>query len=90
MKSHIAIFRFTLPPGQSIGPSSLKSLWVRACRSVDVSVGRQVGGFASKGRPTYSLYAPQKLQGLAEIESRLRRLFEESKLTVTLTALHLG
>lgn len=83
MKHQIAIFRFTLGPSQSIGPAQLHALWAHACQTPDVSVGRTPGA-----RPTYSLYASQRLQNLPLVEKRLRQLLDDSKLNASLTALH--
>ncbi|RPE81921.1 hypothetical protein [Vulcaniibacterium tengchongense] len=88
MKHHIAMFKFTLGNDQSIGPAALQALWARACRSSNVSVGRQRPDFGGHGKATYSLYAPQQLPDLPEVEIRLRRLLEESKLSASLVALH--
>ena len=87
MKHQIAMFKFTLGTGQSIGPSALLALWKRACQSQHVSVGRQAGPFGDD-RPTYALYAQQHLEDLAQVESRLRSLLEESHLRASLTPLH--
>lgn len=85
MKSHIALFRFTLLSGQSIGPTSLRQLWSRACGTTDVDVGRQS---LPGGRYTYSLYASQQLTNLAAVERRLRLLLENARLSASLSALH--
>lgn len=84
MQSCMAIFRFTLDPGQSIGPVPLRALWARACQTPRVGVGRNLIG----GRAMYSLYASHQLRDLPEVERRLRRLLEENDLNATLTALH--
>jgi len=88
-KPQIAMFRFTLGTGQSIGPRDLQSLWVRACRLPDASVGC-VPEPRFEDKATYSLYAPQGLEGLAEVEKRLRGLFNERNLRVSLTCMHAG
>lgn len=89
MKHQIAMFKFTLGNGQSISPSALQSMWVRACQTPNVSVGRQAGGgFGSDGRAVYSLYASQQLPDLLQVELRLRRMFEDAKLAASLVALH--
>lgn len=82
------MFKFTLGNGQSISPSTLQSMWVRACQTPHVSVGRQAGGFGSDGRAVYSLYASQQLPDLPQVELRLRRMFEDAKLAASLVALH--
>ncbi|QSX77856.1 hypothetical protein [Agrilutibacter solisilvae] len=88
MKPQIAMFKFTLGTGQSIGPVALQTLWIRACQSPDVSVGRQPARFGAEDRPTYALYASQHLEDLPQIELRLRRLLEESKLRFSLVPMH--
>lgn len=87
MKHQIAIFRFTLGHGQSIGPAELQALWARACRTPHVSVGRAHGAHGSD-KPTYSLYASQRLEDLPDVEQRLRNLLDQSKLRASLIALH--
>jgi hypothetical protein len=89
MKHQIAMFKFTLGNGQSIGPTALQTLWVRACQSPHVSVGRQPAGTRGDDRPSYSLYASQHLENLPQVEMRLRRLLEESNLAASVVALHL-
>ena len=81
------MFKFTLGNGQSISPSALQALWVSASQSKHVSVGRELGGFG-ENRPTYSLYAQQQLADLHQVEMRLRRLLEESKLSAAVIPLH--
>lgn len=83
MKHHIAIFRFTLSPSQSIGPAQLHILWARACQSPNVSVGCTPGA-----RPTYSLYASQQLQNVPLVEQRLRQLLDDANLRASLIVLH--
>lgn len=87
MKHQIAIFRFTLGHGQSIGPAELHALWARACQSPNVSVGRAAGGHGSD-KPTYSLYASQQLENLTSVEQRLRQLLDNIQLRASLIALH--
>lgn len=86
MKHQIAIFRFTLGPHQSIGPAQLHALWARACQSPHVSVGRHDD--RASGRPTYSLYASQRLEDLPLVERRLREALDHHKLRASLVALH--
>lgn len=87
MKHQIAIFRFTLGNGQSIGPTELRILWARACQTPHVSVGR-TQSVRGDDKPTYSLYAPQQLENLPQVEERLRRLMDECKLRLSLIPLH--
>jgi hypothetical protein len=88
MKHQVAIFRFTLGNGQSISPTALQSIWVRACQSPDVSVGRKAGGYPDNNRPIYSLYAQPGLEDLSQVERRLRRLFDETGLRASLVSMH--
>lgn len=85
----IALFIFTLDKTQSIGPAALRELWARACGSTQVSVARSVPSGGFRDRPAYTLYAPQNLENLREVELRLRHLLEEAKLNASLTSLHL-
>lgn len=87
MSHQALLFRFTLGNDQSIGPAALKRLWSRACETPDVSVGRSQG-LRSTDKPTYSLYAPQHLADLPQIELRLRRILEESNLRASLAPVH--
>jgi len=87
MKHQIAIFRFTLGHGQSIGPAELHALWARACQSPNVSVGRAQGAHGGD-KPTYSLYASQQLENLPSVEQRLRELLDQIQLRASLIALH--
>ncbi|MDR0181990.1 hypothetical protein [Lysobacter arvi] len=88
-KPLIPMFRFTLGNGQSIGPKALQSLWVQACHQPEATVGC-VPGARVDDKATYSLYAPQGLDGLAEIEMRLRALLNERSLRVSLLCVHAG
>ena len=88
MKHQIAIFRFTLGQGQSIGPTQLQALWATACQTPQVSVGR-APGVRGSDRPTYSLYASQQLENLPHVEQRLRQLLDQCKLRASLVSLHL-
>ena len=86
MKHQIPLFKFTLGHGQSIGPAALQAMWVRACQSANVSVGRHPGALA-QDKPTYALYAAQNLPDLPGVEARLRRLLEAQNLRVSLVAM---
>ncbi len=89
MSQHqIAMFTFTLGNTESIGPTALRALWTRATGSSNVSVGRRSSQGGFRDRPTYTLYAPQSLGNLREVELRLRKLFEEAHLNAALTSLH--
>lgn len=85
---HIPLFTFTLSGRGSIGPEALQELWVRACGTSNVSVGRKVPYRAQDERPVYTLYAQQGLADLDVVERRLRDLFESAKLRASLTAVH--
>lgn len=85
MKHQVALFRFTLGNGQSIGPADLKSLWMDACRTGDVSVGRAVDP-RDVERSVYSLYAPHDLGSQPGVEQRLRVLLDARRLRASLTA----
>lgn len=87
MKHQIAMFKFTLGNGQSIGPAALQGLWERCCGTTNVSVGRHAESFGGC-RVTYSLYAPQQLPDLAQVEKRLRQMLDARKLSASLIALH--
>lgn len=86
MKPMIAIFKFTIGNGQSIGPESLQKVWEKACRTTDVAVGR-AAGMRNGDKPTYSLYGRQNLGNLAEIESRLHVLFDEMHLNASVVCM---
>jgi len=89
MSHYIALFRFRLSEGQSIGPIALRKLWSTACGTSDVKVSRAASGpgYGAQSH-TYSLCAPPKTVNLAAIEVRLRRLLAEMALTATLTLTH--
>lgn len=87
MKHQIAMFKFTLGNGQSIGPAALQQLWERCCGTSDVSVGRHVESFGGQ-RVTYSLYASQHLDNLDKVEMRLRRMLDDGKFSASLVPLH--
>ena len=84
----IALFTFTLGNTESIGPAALRDMWIRACGTSNVSVGRRAPAETFRDRPVYTLYAPQSLGNLREVELRLRKLFEEAHLHASVTALH--
>lgn len=87
MKHQIAMFKFTLGNGQSIGPAALQELWERCCGTTNVSVGRHAESFGGR-RVTYSLYAPQQLPHLEQVEKRLRQMLDARKFSASLIALH--
>lgn len=85
---HIALFTFTLGSTESISPDALRALWVSASGIGNVSVGRKNPEGTWRDRPIYTLYAPQSLANLQEVEARLRRALEEAHLHATLTSLN--
>lgn len=86
--NHIALFTFTLGKEESISPVALRAMWARATGSPDISVGRRQPESARGDRPVYTLYAPQGLADLREVELRLRGLLESAHLHASLTPLH--
>lgn len=88
MHNHVALFKFNLGSGQSIGPGALRTLWARACESTDISVSRQTYRAGSGTKNTYLLHASPRLKDLPLVEARLRMLMDQSKLLGTLTAVH--
>lgn len=89
MNPQIELFKFTLGNDQSISPSALQALWARACQTSKVAVSRHVpGGLGAVDRPIYSLYGPQQIHDLPQVEKRLRQLLEDASLRVSLIALH--
>lgn len=90
MAHHIALFRFRLSGGHSIGPAALRRLWSVACESDEVNVSRVTSnsGFGDIGH-TYSLCGPPRILNLAAIETRLRRMLTEKlpSATINLTCL---
>jgi hypothetical protein len=87
-RHQIALFTFTLGNSESIGPAALRDMWVRACGTSDVSVGRRAPAESFRDRPVYTLYAPQDLADVRDVELRLRRMFESAHLHASLTTLH--
>ena len=83
MKHQIAIFRFTLGAGQSIGPADLKALWAEACQAAGVSVGRSQDARGTDNA-VYSLYAPQEFACMPHVERRLRDLLDQRRLRAAL------
>lgn len=85
---HIAVFTFTLGGTASIGPQALRALWAKASGIGNVSVGRKESYGSQGQRPVYTLYAPQSLGNLHDVELRLRRALEDAHLHASVTALH--
>ena len=85
---HIALFTFTLGSTESISPIALRALWANASGIGNVSVGRKILVSDSATREIYTLYAPQSLSNLQDVETRLRRALENAHLHATLTGLH--
>lgn len=87
-RHQIALFTFTLGSRESIGPSALREMWIRACGSRNASVGRREPLGGHRDRPVYMLYAEQNLANLREVELEMRRLLEAEHLNASMTALH--
>lgn len=87
-KHLIALFTFTLGNTESIGPAPLKELWARASGTSDVGVDRRMPTTGHRDRPVYTLYAPQGLSNLREVELRLRSLMEAAHLHASVIPLH--
>lgn len=87
-RAQIALFTFTLANAESIGPAALRELWVHASGTANVSVGRRELAGGRHDRPVYTLYAPQGLGDLREVEKRLRQSLETARLHAVLTSLH--
>ena len=83
----IPLFTFTLSRTESIGPSALRDLWMRATGSTRVSVGRRLLP-GDRERPVYTLYGSQHLQDMDGVEKRLRGLLESSHLNATVNPVH--
>lgn len=87
-RHQIALFTFTLGNSESIGPAALRELWARASGSSNVSVARRTPAESFRDPPVYTLYAPQELTDIRDVELRRRRLLESAHLHASLTALH--
>ncbi|CAN5723054.1 hypothetical protein BH23PSE2_BH23PSE2_07150 [soil metagenome] len=88
MNNHVEFFKMHLVEGQSVGPDALRVLWSRACESSDVSVSRQSRRTAYGMKDVYSLSAPPRMKDQPMIESRLKMLLLESRLTASVTSVH--
>jgi len=73
MTTPVALFRFRLSGGQSIGAVELRRLWSAACRSDNVSVSRVAQSSNGEAGYMYSLCGPPRLPDGSEIEKRLRQ-----------------
>jgi len=75
----VPIFQFRLRNGRSIGPAELRNLWATASGSEDVAVSREVRHVDGQ-RPdaVYLLSASPDLFDLASVETRLRRLLQDT------------
>lgn len=75
----VPIFQFRLRNGRSIGPVELRNLWATASGSEDVAVSREVRSVEGL-RPdaVYLLSASPELFDLAGVETRLRRLLQDT------------
>lgn len=88
MENHVEFFKLHLVAGQSIGPEALRALWSRACQCPDISVGRQTRRTAHGMKDVYSLSGSPRMKDQPLIESRLKMLLAESRLTASVTAVH--
>lgn len=88
MNNHVEFFKLHLVDGQSIGPAALRTLWSRACESNDISVSRQSRRTAYGMKDVYSLSASPRMRDQPMIESRLKMLLLESRLTASVTSVH--
>ena len=73
MPTPVALYRFRLTGGQSIGAIELRRLWAAACRNDNVSVSRVAEASHGEGSHVYSLLGPPRLPDCNEIEKRLRQ-----------------
>lgn len=89
MPTPVALYRFRLASGHSIGRSELFNLWSAACRSRDVSVTRvdSTSGFGESGH-TYSLWGSAQMRG-PEIEKRIRDSLVAALPKATIVLTHL-
>ena len=89
MPTPIALYRFRLSSGHSIGRAQLLAFWSAACGSRDVAVTRveSGSGFGESGH-TYSLWGSARMRG-SEIERRIRELLVAAlpKASIVLTNL---
>jgi hypothetical protein len=88
LNNHVEFFKMHLVEGQSIGPDALRALWSRACQSSDISVRRQARRTAYGMKDVYSLSGSPRMKDQPLIESRLKMLLIESRLTASVTAVH--
>ena len=89
MATPVALYRFRLSSGYSIGKSELLNLWSAACRSREVAVTRveSASGFGEKGH-TYSLWGSAQMRG-PEIERRIRDSLVAALPKATIVLTHL-
>jgi len=73
MPTSVALFRFRLSGGRSIGRAELFNLWAAACRSREVAVSRveSAAGYGQTGH-LYSLFGPARSIDLGDVEARMR------------------
>lgn len=72
MPTPVALYRFRLSSGHSIGAVELRRLWAAACRNNNVTVSRiSNSGYGDAGH-VYSLFGPPRMPDGIEIEKRLR------------------
>lgn len=88
VNNHVEFFKLHLVAGQSISPAALRTLWSRACQSSDISVSRQTRRTAYGMKDVYSLSGSPRMKDQPVIESRLKMLLLESRLTASVTSVH--
>lgn len=88
MNNHVEFFKLHLVAGQSISPTALRALWSRACQCSDISVSRQTRRTTYGMKDVYSLSGSPRMKDQPVIESRLKMLLLESRLTASVTAVH--
>jgi hypothetical protein len=86
MHNHIQWFQFNVTNGQSIGPVALRQIWSQAAETADTSVSRRSRDRSLGRTDTYAFHASPRLKNALQVEARLRRLLEESRLVGTLIA----
>lgn len=85
MSEYVAMFRFRLSNGLTIGPKTLRRLWSMACCSNNVSVTRMISGpgYGDQGH-VYSLWAVSSVRDLRWVETEMERLLRSCMPTATI------
>ncbi len=89
MRDHIPLFTLRLSSGRTIGHTALRAIWQQASHSAHVSVTRTLLDRQVPSLCTYTLCGTRSIEGLREVEGRLRDLIvaEVGNTQVTLTRL---